>query len=958
MPARTTKAAETTTRRRRRSTSVAATETTGVSKPKSARSTKQEVVENNKEFFDIGQMLDELQDETDKKYGLVSSVLERSSDRMSTGILSLDLLLYGGIQPGGWYTIYGPEQSAKSTLAMTILAQALHARMTKGSKFACGIFDYEGSVDEEYTGNIIKSLGIKGNAAQIFGVRDDDGGWEIPPLARYYSHDVGDDFFKALAKIRRGLPDKQTINGEPCYLFEHTKANKSKFAGMYDTKYLSRNNKIKVPAPDGFMQGLYLCDSYPAMLPDGLDDDDRNSGMAEQARMFSEGIKKVKGGMRKKAMTVIGINQLRLRPATMFGNPEYEPCGEALKFFCFHPTTNLFTKDGLVTGQEFYDSGSMSKILGSKGLEKPTIFDSTGYSQISCLTTELGNFIKAKPGHRTLSIQNRGCMPEWTKLSSFTGTVDRYVPVKVGSDIWSDTDALLDFESFSKYDNDVCISSVPESMSPKLAYVLGSLCGDGHVPGTGVIHFVTQDEDTMDFFLECFEESFSLSGLEYRQVDNKFEFSLSSRRISNFLGYLGSTGTSRTKSVPWAVRTSTKKSCLMFLRGLFDSDGNVGPKGIGLSTTSKLLSEQVHLMLLNLGCIARLKRKDHDYHEHKELNAVYNISCSGSNAVRLYESVGLTSARKAEAFESKSTGDHTHNEMYSLDLIPFDVLPTGRQKFQKLEGLLAECKGRGAYYRISRFTEDWFDEAFGFVETLRTEHEREKYQNFLITLSKFIDYTSENSLFWTKVVSVDHNLERSMTYDANMPKTHSIVTNGIVSHNSDVRIKSTPRSTGPSGFVVNKGIVEEPSVTGRGKDTYRFLRLKTTKNKLGGMPQQECWARIWISDGTGTARGLDPAFDTFEYLSLLGMVSGNKNNYKFSEDCPLHGAKKIDWQTFKRLVLCPPKEIKQICEEQGIKPVKIREWCQKRCANGTHPKLFKEILVSATTGKKSDDDDE
>ncbi len=509
MPARTTKAAETTTRRRRRSTSVAATETTGVSKPKSARSTKQEVVENNKEFFDIGQMLDELQDETDKKYGLVSSVLERSSDRMSTGILSLDLLLYGGIQPGGWYTIYGPEQSAKSTLAMTILAQALHARMTKGSKFACGIFDYEGSVDEEYTGNIIKSLGIKGNAAQIFGVRDDDGGWEIPPLARYYSHDVGDDFFKALAKIRRGLPDKQTINGEPCYLFEHTKANKSKFAGMYDTKYLSRNNKIKVPAPDGFMQGLYLCDSYPAMLPDGLDDDDRNSGMAEQARMFSEGIKKVKGGMRKKAMTVIGINQLRLRPATMFGNPEYEPCGEALKFF------------------------------------------------------------------------------------------------------------------------------------------------------------------------------------------------------------------------------------------------------------------------------------------------------------------------------------------------------------------------------------------------------------------------------------------------------------------SDVRIKSTPRSTGPSGFVVNKGIVEEPSVTGRGKDTYRFLRLKTTKNKLGGMPQQECWARIWISDGTGTARGLDPAFDTFEYLSLLGMVSGNKNNYKFSEDCPLHGAKKIDWITFKKLVLCSPKEVKAICEEQGIKPVKIRDWCQKRCANGSHPKLFKEILVSAATGgKKTDDDDD
>lgn len=477
-------------------------------KAKRSRKTKEEVMEDNQDFFDIGGLLDDLQDSTEKKYGLVSSALERSSDRMSTGILALDVLLYGGIQPGGWYTLYGPEQSAKSTLAMTILAQALHQRMTKGSKFVCNVFDFEGSVDEEYTGNIMKSLGVKGSAHQIFGVRDDEGGWEIPPMARYYAHDVGDDFFKVLSKIKRGLPDKQTINGKPCFLFEHTKANKKQYSGMYDQKYLTKHNKIKVPAQDGFMQGLFLCDSYPAMLPDGLDDDDRNSGMAEQARMFSEGIKKVKGGMRKKAMTVIGINQLRLRPMVMFGSPEYEPCGEALKFF------------------------------------------------------------------------------------------------------------------------------------------------------------------------------------------------------------------------------------------------------------------------------------------------------------------------------------------------------------------------------------------------------------------------------------------------------------------SDVRIKSTPRSSFPYHFTGKGGIVEEKSVQGKGKDTYRFLRLKTTKNKLGGIPQQECWARIWIADNTGTARGLDPVFDTYEYLKMLGYVSGTKNSFKFHEDTPLHGAKKIDWDSFKLLAGGTPAEIKAECERQGIKPVKIRMWCQKHCSSGKGPKRFKELVVAQAENEIADDDDE
>ena len=66
----------------------------------------------------------------------------------------------------------------------------------------------------------------------------------------------------------------------------------------------------------------------------------------------------------------------------------------------------------------------------------------------------------------------------------------------------------------------------------------------------------------------------------------------------------------------------------------------------------------------------------------------------------------------------------------------------------------------------------------------------------------------------------------------------------------------------------------------------------------------------------------------------------------------------IIFSQLSSLIISIRKEVKAICEEQGIKPVKIRDWCQKRCANGSHPKLFKEILVSAATGgKKSDDDD-
>lgn len=479
------------------------------SKGKSAKEIVDESIKKAKAYCPADD-IDELLDSVEKKYGLSSSLVDRDEQRLSTGLLSLDLLLNGGIVGGGWYTIYGGEQSCKSTLTMTLLCMIQNAIDERERKIAAGIFDYEGSSDVEYIGNMMEALGLKSNAAEIFGIKDDDTGeWLVKPKIRYYMPDNGEEFFKYLAKVKRALPDVQKMGDNYWYVYEHTQENKKKFSGMYDTKYLTKTNKIRIPAPDGFMQAVYICDSYPAMLPDGLDDDDRNDAMAEQARMFSTGIKKIRAGMRKKRMTVFGVNQLRLRPAVMHGNPEYEPCGEALKFF------------------------------------------------------------------------------------------------------------------------------------------------------------------------------------------------------------------------------------------------------------------------------------------------------------------------------------------------------------------------------------------------------------------------------------------------------------------SDVRIKATSRGSAPYGFVLDKGIMEESSVNIEGgKDIYRFIVLRTTKNKLGGIPNREIWARVWVSDGNGQARGFDPVFDTFEYLKQLGYIDGTRNNLKFHPDVPLHGAKKLSFEDFKVLVLGTKKQITEVCERVGLKKAgNIRAWCAKHCASGKGPKRYKDQIVKRSKDKIVGDDE-
>lgn len=97
-----------------------------------------------KSFYDPSELIDELLDQTEKKYGVSSTSLDRDEARLSTGLIALDLLLNGGIVGGGWYTVYGGEQSAKSTLTMLLLSQITAEVYKRERKIAASIWDFEG----------------------------------------------------------------------------------------------------------------------------------------------------------------------------------------------------------------------------------------------------------------------------------------------------------------------------------------------------------------------------------------------------------------------------------------------------------------------------------------------------------------------------------------------------------------------------------------------------------------------------------------------------------------------------------------------------------------------------------------------------------------------------------------------------------------------------------------------
>lgn len=79
---------------------------------------------------------------------------------------------------------------------------------------------------------------------------------------------------------------------------------------------------------------VIIVDSVAALTPKAeIEGEMEDHSMGVQARMMSKGLRKITSIANKNKVTLIFINQIRLKIGVMFGNPETTTGGNALKFF-------------------------------------------------------------------------------------------------------------------------------------------------------------------------------------------------------------------------------------------------------------------------------------------------------------------------------------------------------------------------------------------------------------------------------------------------------------------------------------------------------------------------------------------------------------------------------------------------------------------------------------------------
>jgi recombination protein RecA len=222
-------------------------------------------------------------------------------ETISTGSPGLDYAVgRGGVPRGRVIQFAGKESSGKTFLALQVAAQWQ-------AKHPDNCFAF---LDAEFTYDPIWAAGFGVDNDRVFLVKSNEA-----------------------EKLFAGLVGRVKLN-------KVTK-KETKVKGLFDM--ISDGAQVKYPHPDGSKMnsldlsrcGVIIVDSIAAMQPPM----ERQSAVGKQnmalmARFLSVELRKITPGAAKANAAVIFINQIRVDPGKMFGNPETSPGGRALKHAC------------------------------------------------------------------------------------------------------------------------------------------------------------------------------------------------------------------------------------------------------------------------------------------------------------------------------------------------------------------------------------------------------------------------------------------------------------------------------------------------------------------------------------------------------------------------------------------------------------------------------------------------
>lgn len=420
-----------------------------------------------------------------------------------------------------------------------------------------------------------------------------------------------------------------------------------------------------------------------------------------------------------------------------------------------------------------------------------------------------------------------------------------------------------------------------EELSLEDAYWIGMICGDGvwteNSANRNTIKFTNEDSHLLNIWSD-FGERHNLKAhiRKHSTSVSAKECTITSKEFCNTkMRKWISPSTALHKTIPLSIRQSTKDRVAMFIRGLYETDGwccyGKSKPTLCIAFSSKILVDQLHVMLLNFGIVAhrRVKKTAHAdshvltiYRSHipQFINEI-GFDPSGHKFTKLIDMM-----QKVQDVAFNTNSDLIPNQATNIKKLRYYVsrMVGYRNVRQDLEqncdvtySALRSWSGEGSWRNPSR---DALAAYCHYVISCCDKHTEHQYAFDCKGLAEQLMSLCRDDLFYDEIVSIEEDFTDN--YDFVVPETHSYIANGFINHNTAIASSIIAElGVAPTIFyVTSKDLLKQAK-----SELERFIRYKGEPIEVGMIGDGKCDIRnINIMTVQTAVRSLGARYTKFD----------------------------------------------------------------------------------------------
>jgi peptide subunit release factor 1 (eRF1)/intein/homing endonuclease len=334
--------------------------------------------------------------------------------------------------------------------------------------------------------------------------------------------------------------------------------------------------------------------------------------------------------------------------------------------------------------------------------------------------------------------------------------------------------------------------TLPEQFTGELLQLLGYIAGDGTLDGNRIIMY-EQRQDVAELYSRIARRSLYLDYVPVKSIDKTgkkgsfarhpyYEVRIYCKQFADALAELYPSLISEAREIPEQIHRLDNEHLKFFVRGLFDAEGYVRYRRIGIAMKSELLIRELQLLLLRFGIVS-----SYSSYRNRFGSTMHALDITDFESIcEFSKNVGFSADDKSERLRQSLLAPPAQSYLDVPVLGSWIAsrakeLGIRRKKFPGITNFFVD--ERGISLRVFKRIIGTFEGEL--VSARRSPSNGARISLLQDTASKLAMIERSGLILATvNRVELKRNIEQKKFYDIELPLTRSFIGNGLVLHNS------------------------------------------------------------------------------------------------------------------------------------------------------------------------------